>query len=98
MLRARPVPAERRPTGPTGATGATGPTGPSATTAPAPTATPEQQTYTVAPGDSLTIIANKFKGANESTESYINRMVALNNLQAGSFLSVGQVLKLPPPQ
>ena len=84
-------------TGPSGATGATGPTGP---TPPPPTATTTQapQTYTVAPGDSLTIIANKFKSANESTESYINRIVALNNLQAGSFLSVGQVLKLPPPQ
>ena len=91
-------------TGPSGVTSATGPTGvtgasgPPPTITPAPTATPTVQTYTVAPGDSLTVIANKFKPASESTEFYINRLSALNNLQVGAILAVGQVLKLPGPQ
>jgi hypothetical protein len=76
-----------------------------ATQAPAqPTATPTQEqqgtpeNYTVVSGDTLTIIAERFKSDTESTESYIVRLQQENDLQPGSILFVGQVLELPGPQ
>ena len=68
---------------------------------PAPTATPTQQgtpeTYTVVAGDTLTIIAERFKPATEPTESYVARLQEANNLAPGAILTVGQVLTLPAP-
>jgi nucleoid-associated protein YgaU len=66
---------------------------PTATTA--PPAQPE--TYTVVSGDTLTIIAERFKTPQETTESYVTRLEQANNLAPGSILVVGQVLTLPGP-
>ena len=102
--------AQTQPTQPAGqpttAPGAQPTTAPGAqpTTAqgqPAPTATEapttQPQTYTVVSGDTLTIIADKFKSSDETTEQYIARLVQANNMEPGAILFVGQVLTLPGP-
>jgi LysM repeat protein len=62
---------------------------------PSPTVAAQQQSYTVASGDSLASIAQRFKPASEATEAYVARLVQLNNLQPNANLTVGQVLRLP---
>ena len=66
---------------------------------PTPTevATAQPETYTVVSGDTLTIIANKFKSPNETTDQYIARIAQANNMEPGAILFVGQVLTLPGP-
>jgi hypothetical protein len=76
---------------------ATQPVAPTATQSPSSTGgTPE--TYTVVSGDTLTIIADRFKPATESTESYVARLREANGLEPGAILFVDQVLTLPGPQ
>ena len=66
---------------------------------PSPTQIPATaETYTVVSGDTLTTIAEQFKGPGESTDAYVARLLALNGLQPGAVIFVAQELKLPPPQ
>ena len=101
---AEPTPAQQpEPTGTPGQSPApTATTGqaPQPTATPEPTATPAAQpeTYTVVGGDTLTLIAERFKPAAESTESYVARIQEANGLAPGAILFVGQVLTLPGPQ
>jgi hypothetical protein len=92
----QPTPPPGQPTQPV-----TQPTQPAGQpTQPAPTATqsPAQPTtYTVVSGDTLTIIAEKFKPANETADQYAARLREANDLPEGSILQVGQVLNLPGP-
>jgi LysM repeat protein len=91
----------QQPPAPTPGQQAPAPTATQTSAPPAPTATPTQQgtpeTYTVVAGDTLTIIAERFKPATESTESYVARLQEVNNLAPGAILTVGQVLTLPAP-
>jgi hypothetical protein len=83
---------------PTATTPPPDPTATQTSAPPAPTATQPQgspETYTVVSGDTLTIIAERFKPATEPTESYVARLQQENNLQPGAILFVGQVLTLP---
>ena len=53
-----------------------------------PDTVPQPKTYTIVAGDSLTLIANKFK-------TTVAKLMALNNLVNSDRIKVGQVLKLP---
>jgi hypothetical protein len=77
------------------ATPAQQPPQPTPTVEIAPTQQPE--TYTVVSGDTLTVIAERFKPATETTESYVARLQEANALAPGAILFVGQVLTLPTP-
>jgi hypothetical protein len=48
----------------------------------------------VASGETLTIIANNFRG-NVPVNEYLQQIYQLNNLGPNSILSVGQVITLP---
>lgn len=78
--------------------GGTPTAGPSATPPPAtPTATPAPSTptsYTVKSGDTLSSIADQFRGSTPLT-TYLNNLYQLNNLRENSLLSLGDVIKLP---
>jgi LysM repeat protein len=60
----------------------------------AATPTPTTRTHAVAPGETLTIIANNFRG-NVPVNEYLQQMYQLNNLGPNSILSVGQTITLP---
>ncbi len=63
-------------------------------TPPPPTASPTTRTHAVAAGETLTIIANNFRGAVPVNE-YLQQIYQLNNLGPNSILSVGQTITLP---
>lgn len=85
-------------TGPAGEAPAATATIDSAATLPAPAATTVAPTsYTVQPGDTLTLIAERVKPPGESTESYVTRLMEANALTPASVLAVGQALTLPGP-
>lgn len=65
-----------------------------APTPPPPTATAAPSTHTVAPGETLTVIANNLRGDTPVNE-YLQQLYQLNNLGPNSILSVGQVITLP---
>jgi LysM repeat protein len=67
---------------------------PASPTPPPPTATLAPRTHTVASGETLTIIANNFRG-NVPVNEYLQQIYQLNNLGPNSILSVGQVITLP---
>ncbi len=56
------------------------------------------ETYVVQNGDSFRSIAEAFRGPTETVEQFVQRLVTLNNIQAGAALQVGQVLQVPPAQ
>ena len=62
-----------------------------------PTPVPEPQTYTIQPGDTLTIIAEQFRTPEEPVDAYIARLTEANGLAPGAIIAVGQVLQLPGP-
>jgi LysM repeat protein len=63
---------------------------------PATTVAPPARTYTVAPRDTLTIIANRQRPQDITASDYLQRIYQANpNLGPNSTLSVGQVIKLP---
>ena len=68
------------------------------TPSPSPEPTPATTSYTVVSGDTLTLIAERVKPADESTESYVARLRQVNGLALDAILFVGQVLTLPPSQ
>ncbi|MEZ4553542.1 MAG: LysM domain-containing protein [Dehalococcoidia bacterium] len=65
-----------------------------APTEPPPAATPAPQTYQVVAGDTLSIIANRFRG-DVDQNTYLQRLYQANNLGPTSVLAIGQTLTLP---
>ncbi|MFN8584148.1 MAG: LysM domain-containing protein [Dehalococcoidia bacterium] len=68
------------------------PTPPPAT--PAPTQAPAPRTYQVVSGDTLSIIANRFRGDLDQN-TYLQRLYQANNLGPTSVITVGQTINLP---
>ena len=70
-----------------------------ATTAPqqpAPTATPVA--YTVAAGDTIASIAQRFVPQGQNVTEFATRLAQFNNLAANAALTPGQVIRIPPSQ
>ena len=63
-------------------------------TEPPPAATPAPQTYQVVAGDTLSIIASRFRG-DVDQNTYLQRLYQANNLGPTSVLAIGQTLTLP---
>ncbi len=92
------TPAASTPASPQAGTSTPGPLQTATITPSTPTAEatlPTSLTHTVEPGDTLSLIAERFKTPGESTESYLARLIQLNGLASSDFLFVGEVLKLP---
>lgn len=78
---------------------------PAATQAPPPAATPTPpppaptqappRTYQVVAGDTLSIIANRFRPSDVDVNTYLQRIYQANNLGANSVIAVGQTITLP---
>lgn len=83
---------------PTGSPTPTGTATPGTPTpAPTPTATPTPaapRTHTVKSGDTLSSIANEYRGSTPYA-TYLDQLYAANGMNGSSLLSLGDVIKLP---
>ncbi len=86
--QATPAPTQA-PTQPPPPAATAAPTPPPATPAPAP-----PRTYQVVAGDTLSIIANRFRG-DVDQNTYLQRLYQANNLGPTSVITIGQTINLP---
>lgn len=60
-----------------------------------PPASPTPRTYTVAAGDTLTTVAQRFLPPNGNIQTLVTQIAQLNNIQPTAPLVAGQVLRIP---
>ncbi|MGE0228370.1 MAG: LysM peptidoglycan-binding domain-containing protein [Dehalococcoidia bacterium] len=84
-----PAPTQEAPTETPAPVATPAPTEPPPTPAP-----PAPQTYQVVAGDTLSIIANRFRGSVDQN-TYLQRLYQANNLGPTSVLAIGQTITLP---
>lgn len=67
---------------------------PAATPTPPPPTPAPARTYQVVAGDTLSIIANRFRG-DVDANTYLQRLYQANNLGPNSVIAIGQTIQLP---